>query len=132
MKLCSQLFIAATPRHWCRIPELEPWVRDYTDLVMNLSIPLTGNEYSQCEMYLRNYTDIVRYMEYRTPVDLQRDKVWHIGSPSGSQSTHCQHGWHYDRTHYPATVVTEVPTYIHILTSISISIQLNCNLIKIY
>lgn len=108
MQLFSQLFIAATPKHWCRIPELEPWVRDYTELVMNLSIPLTEREYSQCEMYVRNYTDIVRYMEYRTPVDLQRDRVWHIGSPSGSKSIHCQHGWHYDRSDYPTTVVTEV------------------------
>ncbi|XP_037827785.1 beta-alanine transporter [Lucilia sericata] len=103
----SQLFIAATPKHWCRIPELEPWVQDYTELVMNLSIPLTATEYSQCEMYVRNYSDIVRYMEYRTPVDLQRDKVWHIGSPSGSKLMPCQHGWHYDRSQYPTTVVTE-------------------------
>ncbi|KAM7345844.1 beta-alanine transporter [Cochliomyia hominivorax] len=103
----SQLFIAATPRHWCRIPELEPWVQDYTELVMNLSIPLNENQYSQCEMYVRNYSDIVRYMEYRTPVDLQRDKVWHIGNPSGSKLIYCEHGWHYDRSQYPTTVVTE-------------------------
>lgn len=108
MQLFSQLFIAATPKHWCRIPELEPWAQDYTELIMNLSIPIVQGEYSQCEMYVRNYTDIVRYMEYRTPVDLQRDKVWHIGSPVGSQLVPCQHGWHYDRTQYPTTVVTEV------------------------
>lgn len=59
-------------------------------------------------MYARNYSDIVRYLEYRTPLELQRDKVWHIGNPKGSNMTTCQYGWHYDRSQYPATVVTEV------------------------
>ncbi|XP_073814092.1 beta-alanine transporter isoform X1 [Musca autumnalis] len=103
----SQLFIAATPKHWCRTPELEPWVQDYTDLVVNLSIPIKNDAYSECHMYARNYSDIVRYLEYRTPLDLQRDKVWNIGNPRGSNMTTCQYGWHYDRSQYPATVVTE-------------------------
>lgn len=32
----SQLFIASTQPHWCRVPELEPWARDYPDIVKNL------------------------------------------------------------------------------------------------
>ncbi|KAI9582666.1 hypothetical protein GQX74_011883 [Glossina fuscipes] len=109
----SQLFIAATPRHWCRIPELEPWLRDYMDLVLNLSIPIISEQqqfldYASCEMYKRNYSDIVRYLEYRTPYELQNDKVWHIGSPKKSETEKCQHGWHYDRSQYPSTVVAEV------------------------
>ncbi|XP_075169954.1 beta-alanine transporter isoform X2 [Haematobia irritans] len=74
---------------------------------MNLSIPIKDQSYAQCNMYVRNYSDIVRYLEYRTPLELQRDKVWHIGNPKGSRLTSCQYGWHFDRSQYPATVVTE-------------------------
>jgi len=105
----SQLFIAATPEHWCRIPELEPWAQDYSLLVKNLSIPLNeAGEFSECEMYDRNYSDIVRYLEYRSPWELQKDKVWHIGNPAGEPIIPCQHGWRYSKLMYPNTVVTEV------------------------
>uniref|UniRef100_A0A034W1F8 Organic cation transporter 1 n=1 Tax=Bactrocera dorsalis TaxID=27457 RepID=A0A034W1F8_BACDO len=107
----SQLFIAASPKHWCRVPELEPWAQDYGMLVKNLSIPLgvsnNSVEYESCLMYARNYSDIVRYMEYRTPIELQQDKVWQIGNPGHAQILECQHGWYYDRNMYTSTVVTE-------------------------
>lgn len=32
----SQLFIASRQNHWCRVPELEPWVQDYPELVKNI------------------------------------------------------------------------------------------------
>lgn len=32
----SQLFIASNQPHWCRVPELEPWVQDYAEIVKNL------------------------------------------------------------------------------------------------
>lgn len=34
--LCSQLFIASTPNHWCRIPELDPWYTDVPELLKSL------------------------------------------------------------------------------------------------
>lgn len=33
---CSQLFIASTPGHWCRIPELDPWYNDVPELLKSL------------------------------------------------------------------------------------------------
>lgn len=36
----SQLFVASRQSHWCRVPELEPWVRDYPDIVKNLRFAL--------------------------------------------------------------------------------------------
>ncbi|XP_030377020.1 beta-alanine transporter [Scaptodrosophila lebanonensis] len=104
----SQLFIAATPTHWCRIPELEPWTQDYVTLVKNLSIPRHANgEYAECSMYLRNYSDLVRYLEYRTPYDLQREQSMHMGRTDKIRTVPCQHGWHYDKSMYPNTVVQE-------------------------
>lgn len=32
----SQLFIAAKPQLWCRIPELDPWIQQYRDVLKNL------------------------------------------------------------------------------------------------
>jgi len=59
--LCSQLFIAATPDHWCRIPELEPWTQDYIQLVKNLSIPRDKHgSFAECSMFARNYSEMVR------------------------------------------------------------------------
>ncbi|XP_055858702.1 beta-alanine transporter [Episyrphus balteatus] len=107
----SQLFIAAIPEHWCRIPELEPWTKDYGELVKNLSIPVEivddTLKYSECKMYARNYSEIVRYLEYRTPYDLALDKVWDIGDPRGGRVIDCRNGWHYDTGMYPNTVVSE-------------------------
>lgn len=76
-------------------------------------------------MYNRNYSDIVRYMEYRTPIELQQDKVWQIGNPGHAQIQACQHGWYYDRTMYSNTVVTEVifyTTHLHGIRLLSIAL----------
>ncbi|EDW72352.1 uncharacterized protein Dwil_GK20880 [Drosophila willistoni] len=104
----SQLFIAATPQHWCRVPELEPWTVDYVQLVKNLSIPRKSGVYAECSMFARNYSDLVRYLEYRPPIDLLRQQAEHlIKTEESVQVVPCQHGWHYDKSIYPSTVVQE-------------------------
>lgn len=104
----SQLFIAATPNHWCQVPELSTWSANYTDLVRELSIPKgrgsIGFQYDQCKIYRRNYTEISsRFLEF-------------IGNKSSTvglslETESCQHGWLYDTSLYPKTVVTEVGTF---------------------
>lgn len=112
---CSQLFIAATPKHWCRVPELDPWALDYMHLVKNLSIPLVLKngeyQYSECEMYKRNYTEIVRYLEHRAPMDLIFGRVQSIEDPTGAPIIKCNNGWKYDKSMYPVTVASEVSIY---------------------
>lgn len=93
------------------MPELQPWIDNYITLVRNLSIPLKSpHEHSQCSMYARNYTDIVRYLEFRTPYQLMQEKVEHMSSRPlpDEKIVKCQQGWHYDTSMYPNTVVTEV------------------------
>lgn len=101
----SQLFIAATPSHWCRTPDLDHWVDNYTDLVRALSIPATIKDngqviYEQCKMYRLNYSEINdRFHEF-------------IGggfiNTTGAPVVSCKDGWTYDNTLYPSTVVSEV------------------------
>lgn len=101
----SQLFIAASMRHWCRIPELDKWNANYTALVRQLSIPATIQDdgqikFDQCRMFNRNYTEISSsFLDY---VSGGRNLS------SNPDYVQCRNGWHYDKTLYVGTVVSEV------------------------
>ncbi|CAG9561459.1 unnamed protein product [Danaus chrysippus] len=67
----AQLFMASDVKHWCNVPALEPL--NNLDLIRNLSIPLelkNGEfEYSQCNMYQLNYSNVLEnYPNIETPV----------------------------------------------------------------
>lgn len=103
----SQLFIAATPRHWCHIPELDPWVENFTNVVKDLSVPKimlpNGKEaYDQCRMKNRNYTQLKEIL----PDIIRSGSISDNGEPYEIIS--CNRGWLYDKSLYPNTVVTEV------------------------
>ncbi|KAJ6647535.1 Beta-alanine transporter [Pseudolycoriella hygida] len=110
----SQLFIASRQPHWCRVPELEPWARDYSEIVRNLSIPkeLRDGElkYSECKMFVRNYSDIARHLNSKSPVDLSQYGFQFeedTKSGDGLSSIECTSGWNYDRRMFPNTIVME-------------------------
>ncbi|XP_038223526.1 beta-alanine transporter [Zerene cesonia] len=95
----AQLFMAGDVKHWCRVPELEGYD---VELVKNLSIPLELRngvlEYSQCNMYDLNYTDILN--QYTT---LEEAAV----SEGTADIVPCRNGWMYENVVYQSTVVTE-------------------------
>lgn len=71
-------------------------------------------------MYKRNYTEIVRYLEHRAPMDLVFGRVRSIEDPTGAPIVKCTHGWKYDKSMYPVTVASEVSwtaSYIHIINN---------------
>lgn len=96
---CSHVFVSATPDHWCAVPELiEKGVPLH--IRKNMSIPLIAQndilQYSKCEMYKVNYTDITQIGE-NWP---HNDSSW--------PTQKCQYGWEYDTTYYDVTLVTQV------------------------
>lgn len=75
-------------------------------------------QFDQCSMYVRNYSQIVRYLDARTPLDLAAQH-YHTNSEqpvdgeasaeTGQFTTQaCSSGWTYDRRTFPNTVVMEV------------------------
>ncbi|GAB0100615.1 Beta-alanine transporter [Sergentomyia squamirostris] len=106
----SQLFIAARPLHWCRVPQLDAWVRDYPEVVRNLSVPLELRDgvykHSECLMFSRNYSEISRIWHHEgvdsIPETLQTSEV-----------TTCKSGWNYDKKIFTTTVVTEFLIHFH-------------------
>ncbi|EAT36653.1 AAEL011275-PA [Aedes aegypti] len=99
----SQLFIAAIPNHWCRIPELEkvqPWA---SKLAKELSIPLEykdgRSKLAMCSMYSRNYSQIANVLNVENSTAVLKDPFDNI--------TSCVYGWKYDTSVFESTVVTE-------------------------
>lgn len=112
----SQLFIASMPNHWCRVPELEQWSSRLPNLVKNLSIPMVLRDgqmkYSQCQMYSRNYTEIVGFL-HTTDTSTINDNGEFFFEPldyaaRNFETVDCKNGWIYDRAMFPNTVVMEV------------------------
>ncbi|TGZ53166.1 organic cation transporter 1 isoform X1 [Temnothorax longispinosus] len=127
----SQVFVSASPEHWCRIPELD----NLTDLMSleerkALSLPYSVKPdgrriYSKCHMYDVNYTEIIdSWLGGATNMSNTTDSPSLTTSPSfDSPSTQlplppvsspdwpivgCRYGWNYDTRDYDSTLVTEL------------------------
>ncbi|KAG5331002.1 OCT1 protein, partial [Acromyrmex charruanus] len=126
----SQVFVSASPEHWCRIPELE----NMTNLMSleerkALSLPYTVKSdgrrvYSKCHMYDMNYTEIIDLWLEGANLSNTTDSPSLITSPSFDlPSTRlpsppvsssdwpvvkCRYGWNYDTRDYDSTLVTEL------------------------
>ncbi|KAE8752999.1 hypothetical protein FOCC_FOCC000345 [Frankliniella occidentalis] len=131
----NQLFMAASPPHWCHVPELDAlnisheWAR-------NLSIPAQdqGGGFSQCRMYRRNYTRVAAAVEqalgqaadvlaleaalaalvpaaatWRDLVvdDANQSVVMVEPADDEGATVPCAHGYAFDYSQYATTVVTE-------------------------
>ncbi|CAH0388325.1 unnamed protein product [Bemisia tabaci] len=86
----NQLFMAASPQHWCYVPELK-----HLDIkeAKQLSIPKSNNgKLSQCLMYDRNYTAIASFPNESVPL---------------GKAVPCKYGWTFDHSEYKETIVTE-------------------------
>lgn len=97
----SQVFVSASPDHWCRVPELEDSLLS-PETQKEVAIPKIVREdgriqFSKCEMYDVNFTD---YFDRTGGWPLTPDPNWTV--------TKCRFGWNYDKKDYDSTLVTEV------------------------
>ncbi|XP_003395159.1 organic cation transporter 1 isoform X4 [Bombus terrestris] len=123
----SQVFVSASPEHWCRIPELE----NLSDLMTleerkALSLPYVEKsegkvkKYSKCKMYDVNYTAILEsWLEHAVLENATKEEGEvpvrsrtrlpppPVGNPDWPV-TKCRHGWIYDTRDYDSTLVTEL------------------------
>ncbi|XP_066594705.1 organic cation transporter 1-like [Prorops nasuta] len=119
----SQVFVSASPEHWCKIPELDNVTWMSMEERKALSLPYTNRTdgrrvYSRCTMYDVNYTAILDSWLQKT---LQNETETEVPSGSPGRIVHpppisnpewpiskCRFGWHYDTRDYDSTLVTEL------------------------
>ncbi|XP_035734250.1 organic cation transporter 1-like isoform X1 [Vespa mandarinia] len=131
----SQVFVSASPEHWCKIPELENLtglmtLEEKKALSLPYSMKSDGRRvYSKCQMYDVNYTEIIEsWLRRGISQNSSNTMDSHsTTSPSSTSSFHptnrlppppvsdpywpvnkCQHGWIYDNKDYDSTLVTEL------------------------
>lgn len=114
----SQLFIAAKPNLWCKVPQLESLVYNYPEIVKELSIPREYRDgeqsYSECKMFVRNYSEIVRTLTdnsfYLNLIKMNKSTVLEELNQNLShfETQSCVYGWNYDQDIFKSTVVMEV------------------------
>ncbi|XP_051168668.1 organic cation transporter 1-like isoform X1 [Leptopilina boulardi] len=131
----SQVFVSASPDHWCKIPELDNLtsilsLEERKALSLPYRIRSDGRkEYDRCTMYDVNYTSIVEsWLDSFLSNDSQFESSTSSSSsiissnliyppnrlPSPPVSnpnwpvTKCRYGWDYDTRDYDSTLVTEL------------------------
>lgn len=95
----NQVFISATPDHWCKVPTLEEVGNLTKPHIRRLSIPrrrFAG--YERCLRYDVNFTEV--YLANGNEWPRRADPTW--------PTTQCDEGWTFDRREYQDTLVTEV------------------------
>lgn len=92
----NQLFMAETPDHWCRVPELGNFSVEQRK---SLAIPADNGTFSKCTRYAVNWSQIMEDgccdME-----DVVPNESWEVEG--------CTDGWEYDRRHVSSSIVIDV------------------------
>lgn len=107
----TQVFVSASPDHWCRVPELDAFSIS-PELQKNLAIPVAQSTngrpggFEKCMAYDVNFTALLSRAG------------WSMGPgggpppplPSPNETwprAPCGHGWNYDQRDYDSTLVTK-------------------------
>ncbi|KAG1706156.1 Carcinine transporter [Nymphon striatum] len=97
MAFFSQVFLSATPNHWCYTPQLAN--SNLTlDQIKTLTLPRhpeDSSKFSQCQVY---DTDFINYLNTSN---------WLINPNPKWNTTKCTHGWTYDKSMFESTIVTD-------------------------
>jgi hypothetical protein len=76
------------------------------------SIPLERRDgttkYSECNMYNRNYTEISNLWMDKNPNEILINHKHLLDEMKNYEIINCKHGWTYDTSIFPMTVISEV------------------------
>uniref|UniRef100_A0A1B6CMW4 Major facilitator superfamily (MFS) profile domain-containing protein n=1 Tax=Clastoptera arizonana TaxID=38151 RepID=A0A1B6CMW4_9HEMI len=105
----SQVFVSASPDHWCRIPSLEQRLFGGLELSLeqqrSIAIPYKvlpdgQKKYDRCFMYNMNLTSWLSSQDVSSGSLPTPDPTWPV--------IKCTDGWNYDKRDYDSTLVTEL------------------------
>lgn len=99
----NQVFLSATPGHWCRVPELSNLTVDQRKAV---AVPLENGKHSECSMYAVNFSQLLPEALLRG--EWPANETLPVLPAPEWPVVACLHGWEYDTAQYDATLVTEV------------------------
>jgi hypothetical protein len=101
-----QVFVSASPEHWCLVPEAGNLTIGHRK---NVTVPRETRQgqviYEKCSMYDVNYTEFVR------------SGMWPSDANPSWPKKPCSNGWEFDKSEYDRTLVTDVSTIYHIIVS---------------
>lgn len=100
----NQVFLSATPSHWCHIPDLANLTEENRKA---LGIPFDGTKFSECTMYHVDYSKIIPENILNGNWTIDKASILSLVN-STWPITECMYGWEYDKSQYDATLVTEV------------------------
>lgn len=65
-------------------------------------------KYSECKMFKRNYSELALLWLNKNPNEILINYKHLLDESENYEIINCQYGWHYDKSMFPATVISEV------------------------
>jgi hypothetical protein len=64
--------------------------------------------HAECKMYNRNYTELARLWIDNNPSEILINHKHLLDEIKSYEIVNCKHGWTYEKSMFPATVISEV------------------------
>ena len=104
----NQVFLSATPEHWCRVEVL---ANANLSLEQIKALSLPRKDLGKGREDLVVYENCIQYDIDFNRVFQENNQTWPSKADPEWKTTQCKEGWDYDHSEYKDTLVTEVRIY---------------------